>query len=50
MSKERMVQVTKDEYENLIRDQHTVDGICSESGMDDRLYAMSAFGNSGAEA
>lgn len=25
MSKERMVQVTKDEYENLIRDQHTVD-------------------------
>lgn len=25
MSKERMVQVTKDEYENLIRDQHTVE-------------------------
>ena len=25
MSKERMVQVTKEEYENLIRDQHTVE-------------------------
>ena len=25
MSKERMVQVTKGEYENLIRDQHTVE-------------------------
>ena len=25
MSKERMVQVTKDEYENMIRDQHTVE-------------------------
>ena len=25
MSKERMVQVTKDEYKNLIRDQHTVE-------------------------
>lgn len=25
MSKEKMVQVTKDEYENLIRDQHTVE-------------------------
>ena len=25
MSKERVVQVTKDEYENLIRDQHTVE-------------------------
>lgn len=25
MSKERMVHVTKDEYENLIRDQHTVE-------------------------
>lgn len=25
MSKERMVQVTKNEYENLIRDQHTVE-------------------------
>lgn len=25
MSKERMVQVTKDEYENLIRDQHTME-------------------------
>lgn len=25
MSKERMVLVTKDEYENLIRDQHTVE-------------------------
>ena len=25
MSKERMVQVTRDEYENLIRDQHTVE-------------------------
>lgn len=25
MSKERMVQVTKDEYANLIRDQHTVE-------------------------
>ena len=25
MSKERMVQATKDEYENLIRDQHTVE-------------------------
>ena len=25
MSKERMVQVTREEYENLIRDQHTVE-------------------------
>lgn len=25
MSKEKMVQVTKEEYENLIRDQHTVE-------------------------
>ena len=25
MSKERMVQVTKDEYKDLIRDQHTVE-------------------------
>lgn len=25
MSKERMVQVTKEEYENLIRDRHTVE-------------------------
>lgn len=25
MSKERMVQVTKEKYENLIRDQHTVE-------------------------
>ncbi len=25
MSKERMIQVTKEEYENLIRDQHTVE-------------------------
>lgn len=25
MSKERMVQVTKEEYENMIRDQHTVE-------------------------
>lgn len=25
MSKERMVQVTKEEYKNLIRDQHTVE-------------------------
>ena len=25
MSKEKMVQVTKDEYENLIRDQHTAE-------------------------
>lgn len=25
MSEERMVQVTKEEYENLIRDQHTVE-------------------------
>ena len=35
MSKERMVQVTKDEYENLIRDQHTVElltGYVQEQG------------------
>ena len=40
MSKERMVQVTKEEYENLIRDQHTVELITEYIQQDQKTDPM----------